>query len=123
MKRILLSAVALITATGTIGATTASAAPWNNGYNNQWQREHDGRHDRFDRNHDRNPYNNTYGYNHRWARGERIGDWNRFRGVDYRSYHMRPAPYGYRYVRDDRTGDILLAAVATGLIVSVIASH
>ena len=125
MKKILLGAAALITAMGTIGATSANAAPWNNGYGyqNQWERNHDGYHDRWDRNHDRNPYNNTYRDDHRWSRGERIRDWRAFHDVDYRYYRLRPAPYGYRYVRDDRTGDILLTALATGLIVSVIASH
>src|SRR5690606_15686473 len=63
--------------------------------------------------------------NHRWRKGDR---WDRrdYRYVvvnDYRPYRDR---YGYRlraprhgeyYVRDDRTGEILLIAAATGLVI------
>jgi Ni/Co efflux regulator RcnB len=35
--------------------------------------------------------------------------------VDYRSYRLSPPPYGYRWVRVDH--DILLTALATGLVV------
>lgn len=54
-----------------------------------------------------------------WARGEYIPRGYRVYDVDYRSHRLAPPPRGYHYVRDDR-GDILLAAVATGLIASVI---
>jgi len=51
------------------------------------------------------------------------GGWqNRFGNVDYRYYHLRPAPYGYRYVRDD-SGRILLVGLATGVILSAILSN
>jgi Ni/Co efflux regulator RcnB len=56
-----------------------------------------------------------------WNRGEYIPRGYRTYNVDYRQYRLAPPPRGYHYVRDDR-GDILLAALATGLIASVIAS-
>lgn len=56
-----------------------------------------------------------------WARGEYIPRGYRVYNVDYRAHRLGPPPRGYHYVRDDR-GDILLAAIATGLIASVIAS-
>ena len=59
-----------------------------------------------------------------WRRGDRIPAYYRssYRDVDYRYYHLRQPPRGYHYVRDDR-GDILLAAIATGIILSVIANN
>lgn len=59
-----------------------------------------------------------------WARGDRLGDYNRsYREVDYRDYRdqrMKAPPRGYHYVRDDNTGEIILAAIATGIIASII---
>lgn len=57
------------------------------------------------------------GYHGRWRAGQRYPDW-RDRGryiSDYRAYGL-PAPRpGYRYYRDDN-GDIVMAAVASGVI-------
>jgi len=56
-----------------------------------------------------------------WARGDRLGDFNRsYREVDYRVIHQKAPPRGYHYVRDDNTGEIILAAIATGIIASII---
>jgi len=56
-----------------------------------------------------------------WARGDRLGDSNRsYREVDYRVIHQKAPPRGYHYVRDDNTGEIILAAIATGIIASII---
>lgn len=44
----------------------------------------------------------------------------RYREVDYRDYRLRQPPRGYHYVRDDNTGEIVLAVIATGLIASLI---
>lgn len=55
-----------------------------------------------------------------WSRGEQMGynDWRSARRVDYLSSHLRQPPRGYEWRRvDDR---FILAAVATGVIVSVI---
>ncbi|KFL36980.1 hypothetical protein N788_12085 [Arenimonas donghaensis DSM 18148 = HO3-R19] len=38
--------------------------------------------------------------------------------VDYRAYHLPPPPYGYRWVRSDR--DVVLVALATGLVLDVL---
>jgi Ni/Co efflux regulator RcnB len=58
---------------------------------------------------------------HPWARGDRLPAYygSRYYVRDYRYYHLRPPPRGYRWVRDDR-GDFLLAAIATGIIADVI---
>jgi Ni/Co efflux regulator RcnB len=58
-----------------------------------------------------------------WKRGERLGYYNgRYREVDYRAHRMKAPPRGYHYVQDDR-GDIILAAIATGVIAAIIASN
>ena len=57
---------------------------------------------------------------HRWNRGERLPA--AYRGsayyVDYRTYGYRAPPRGYRYVRVDN--DVVLVAIATGLISSIL---
>jgi Ni/Co efflux regulator RcnB len=67
--------------------------------------------------------NYRYGRSHRWARG---GYWRPSYGGYYVNdpyrYGLYDAPYGYRWVRSD-SGDYLLAAIATGLIISVIANQ
>lgn len=57
-----------------------------------------------------------------WRRGDRLPDYyyNYYRDVDYRHYHLRPPPRGYRYVRRDDTGETLLIGIATGVILGVI---
>jgi Ni/Co efflux regulator RcnB len=63
----------------------------------------------------------TFGY-HRWSAGQRLGYYNgRYQEVDYRQEHLRRPHRGYHWVRDN-DGDLLLAAVATGLIAQVILS-
>ncbi len=124
LKSILAGAAALTL----LGGGVASAQSWDHG-----------------RGHDRG-YDRGYGYgydrgDHRgWDRGEHRGwdrdnrgrrEWRRgeyWRGgyggyyvSDPYRYHLRPAPRGYRWIRDDR-GDYILAAIATGLIIDVIAN-
>lgn len=56
-----------------------------------------------------------------WAKGDRLGYYNgRYAEVDYRARHLKAPPRGYHYVKDDK-GDIILAAVATGIIAAIIA--
>jgi len=60
----------------------------------------------------------------RWYKGDRfdrrdtryvyVRDYRDYR--DYRGYRLRAPRYGEYYVRDDRTGEILLIAAATGLV-------
>jgi Ni/Co efflux regulator RcnB len=47
-------------------------------------------------------------------------DWNRGERVDYRQYHLRTPPRGYEWRQVD--GNYVLAAVATGVIFSVLAA-
>lgn len=56
-----------------------------------------------------------------WRRGDRLSQYHRshYREVDWRRERLRQPPRGYRYVRDDR-GDVLLVAIATGVILSVL---
>jgi Ni/Co efflux regulator RcnB len=62
-----------------------------------------------------------YGYR-QWRRGERLGVYERAhyrRVADHRAYRLAPPPRGYEWRRSD-TGELILAAVATGVILSVI---
>lgn len=72
-------------------------------------------------------YGPSYGYGYgyhaprRWYRGAVIPyDYRRSWYVnDYRRYGWAPPPRGYGYYRTD-SGDIVLAAIATGVILSLI---
>lgn len=57
-----------------------------------------------------------------WRRGERLPSYYRsqYREVDWRRAHYRQPPRGYHYVRDDNSGEVLLVAVATGVILSIL---
>jgi Ni/Co efflux regulator RcnB len=57
---------------------------------------------------------------YQWRVGHRLprGYYDRHYYVDYRHYHLPPPPYGYHWVRVDR--DVVLVAVATGLILDVL---
>jgi Ni/Co efflux regulator RcnB len=106
-----------------------------------WDR-HDRRHDnrRADR-HDRRDWNRNYGFRHydgrRYDRGRyyrphgyyyrswRYGDYlprvyygRHYIVNDYYVYHLRRPPYGYHWVRVDN--DIVLASIASGLVVSAV---
>lgn len=119
MKRLSTTALAALMVVGSLGVAPAYAQRWNdrdhNGYteNGRW---HYGPMPAGHR-------NARPGY-HAWRRGERLPSYYRSRYVvvnDWNNRHLRRPPRGYHYVRDDR-GDILLVAVATGLIASIIAN-
>ncbi len=61
-----------------------------------------------------------YGGKHQWKRGERVGynDWQSANVVDYRQHKLRKPPRGYEW--RESNGQYILAAVATGLIASII---
>ena len=61
------------------------------------------------------------GGDHQWRRGERMGynDWRGAQHVDYRQHHLRRPPHGYEW-RQSSNGNYILAAVASGLIASII---
>lgn len=60
---------------------------------------------------------------HQWSRGQRFDHRyaSNYRVVDnYRAYNLQAPPYGYRYVRSN--DDIVLVAIASGIIGAVFAS-
>ncbi len=99
-------------------AAPAFAEPQRYGYDRRDDRR-DWRDDRRD-----HRWDSRWDNNRRWNRGDRwdrrdtryvvVNDYRRYR--DYRGYHLRAPRYGEYYVRDHRTGDILLIAAATGLV-------
>ena len=85
---------------------------WDRRNEDRWQQ---GRNDRR-----RQGWGQERGQGHRWSRGQQMGynDWNRAERVDYRRYHLRTPPRGYEWRRQNN--QFVLAAVATGLIASII---
>ncbi len=70
-----------------------------------------------------NRYDNHHYVRHNeWRKGRRMRqqDWRRGERIDYRRYRLRVPPRGYEWREVD--GNFVLAAVATGLIASVIAA-
>lgn len=66
-------------------------------------------------------YIHPHGYRpYHWRVGHRLPPayYGRPYYVDYRPYHLPPPPYGYGWVRVDR--DVVLVALATGLILDVL---
>jgi Ni/Co efflux regulator RcnB len=61
--------------------------------------------------------------NHHWRNGEHMshGDWNNSQPVDWRQHHLHAPPRGYEWRQSN--GNFVLAAVATGLITSIIAAN
>ena len=63
-----------------------------------------------------------HGYVHHaeWKRGAKMKaeDWHRGQTIDYKAHHLRAPPRGYEWRQVD--GNFVLAAVATGVIASVI---
>ena len=96
MKRTLLTALAVVM---TVTAPAAFAQP-----------------DR-DRGHDRGDFHR----HDEWKKGYhmRNEDWSRGQAVDWRARHLRRPPRGYEWRQVD--GNYVMAAVATGIIASVIA--
>lgn len=64
--------------------------------------------------------NSHYVKHDEWKKGARMNhdDWNRGDRVDYRHYHLSEPPHGYEWRQVD--GNYVLAAVATGVIASVV---
>lgn len=141
MKRFAIAAAALLTLVGPLAATSADAQPYNNNGRNDRGDNRGDNHQRWDE----SQYNGYYVGNRfyrgtpsaeqqrrndfrpawqTWRRGERLSPYQRahYRAVDYRSAHLRAPPRGYHYVRDDR-GELLMVAITTGIIASIIASH
>lgn len=118
MKKLLVAALAAATAlTGVMSADVASAQPYDH---HDWNRDH-GHGD-----HQWRYYGGRYGYagyRGHWREGQRYPHWRDRRYVvnDWRAYHLPPPRPGYRYYRDDN-GDIVMAAVASGVIGLIVGS-
>jgi len=99
----------------------------------RWDRRHGDNDRRWDRDHHRRWEGNRYRYraparyvyphgyaSYRWNVGHRLprSYYGSSYYVDYRPYGLAPPPYGYRYVRVDN--DVVLVAIATGLISNII---
>lgn len=108
MKRFILAATAVVA----LGAPLAAPAFADPPRSHRNYDRHDG---------DRRDYRGPdYAHKH-WRVGDRVDRYDqRYREVDYRDYRLRQPPRGYHYVRDDNTGEIVLAVIATGLIASLI---
>lgn len=63
-----------------------------------------------------------YVHHDEWRKGSKMRDedWKRGEHVDYRERHLRTPPHGYEWREVD--GNYVLAAVATGVIASVVAA-
>jgi Ni/Co efflux regulator RcnB len=64
--------------------------------------------------------NRQYVHHEEWKKGARMRDedWQRGEHIDYRERHLRAPPRGYEWRQVD--GNYVLAAVATGVIASVV---
>jgi Ni/Co efflux regulator RcnB len=73
-----------------------------------------------DRDRDHRDEHHAYVRHNEWKKGEhmRHEDWDRGRRIDYRQYHLRRPGRGYEWREVD--GNYVLAAVATGVILSTI---
>lgn len=112
MKRIALITAALLTATAPLAAAAPAFADQGRGH--------------YERNdhRDHRPDRVVVVKKQVWHKGDRIRyDNRRFHEVNYRDYRYNAPPRGYRYVRDTNTGEILLAAIATGVIASIILNN
>jgi Ni/Co efflux regulator RcnB len=122
------------TAAMTLAGFAASAQPYGGGGGPYGDRDRDGRPNYVERGQDRDRdgrpdqrdrYDNRrdrYVGHQRYARGQRF-DHYRSRSYivsDYRRRGWAPPPRGYAYYRTD-SGDVVMAALASGIIASVIA--
>ncbi len=117
-----LLALAVVTAMlASSGAASAQSEHFGDRSNDrQAEQSNDHRGDRADSN-QHSDWGRDYGQRrHHWRRGQRIGynDWSSARAIDYREHHLRQPPYGYEW--REYNGQYVLAAVATGVIASII---
>ena len=138
MKRLFAATALALTLIGGV-VTTAQA---DHRDRDRYERRHD-RHDyrRDERRYDRRDWDRYYGFNHydgrryvysRYVRpsGYHYHSWRygdhlprdyysrRYIVNDYYAYRLRPPPRGYHWVRVDQ--DVVLAAIASGIVVSAV---
>ena len=150
MKKVLTAAIAAVIAASSLGAASAASAQ-SRGHNAQVERDyrHDARNDRRDdrrdarndrrdfrqdqrsysrwqqsqRRYNAGRYQAPRGYQVRsWSYGQTMPTYYRTSNYvvnDYGRYGLRAPPRGYHYVRSGN--DVVLAAIAGGLITAVIA--
>jgi len=114
MKKLVIGAFAL-----SLIAAPALAAPGHDNHdnhnNNQMTNHMSGHMD----NHMNAMSANSHMKHHGWKSGQRLpSQWQHGHDVDWRAHHLRQPPRGYHWVQTD--GDYVLAAVATGVILSTI---
>jgi len=127
MKRFILAALA-----ASVVATPVLAAPYDHRDNNgRYEQRYDGRdnngryedrrHDRSDRREYRDYRRDQRADYRQWRKGQRFDSRyaRNYRQIDYRRYHLRAAPRGYRWVQSGN--DAVMVGITTGLIAAVIA--
>ena len=74
----------------------------------------------FAQDHHDDAHHDAYVHHPEWKKGYHMApnDWSRAHPVDYRQYHLHAPPRGYEWRSVD--GNYVLAAVATGVIASVV---
>jgi Ni/Co efflux regulator RcnB len=67
--------------------------------------------------------NHQYVHHEEWKKGAKLRDedWKRGEHIDYREHHLKSPPHGYEWRMVD--GNYVLAAVATGVIASVVTAE
>jgi Ni/Co efflux regulator RcnB len=123
MKSILIGAAALSVLASAGLANAQPYEPRQSDRHEQGRDHQDERYDRAQHRYSAGRYQPPRGYEARqWRPGERLPAAYRSRAyvVDHRAYGLRAPPRGYQYVRVNN--DVVMTAVATGLITSVIAS-
>ena len=125
MKRLIITTLAATLLAGTALSGTAMAAGQYRGDDHRYDQRHDnGRNDRHDSRYDRHDDRRDHRDHRRWERGQRLDARyrsNSYYVSDYHRYGLRAPPRGYRWQRVDDS--YVLAAVATGLIASVIIAN
>jgi Ni/Co efflux regulator RcnB len=124
MKRFLASTLALALVVGSAGIASADPRGDHNDRGQQGDHnERGGYHDNGRGNSGHFDNGHHYGNrDHNWRRGQRMDhqDWDRGNRIDYREYHLSAPRRGYEWREVD--GNYVLAAVATGVIFSIIAN-
>jgi len=122
MKKLLTGALALSVLASAGVAAAQPRYDRDHDRHDQARRDPPGRQDGHHKRYKAGRYVPPRGYKvHRWTRGERLPDAYRARTyvVDYRHYGLNAPPRGYQYVRVGN--DVVLTAIATGIVASVVA--
>jgi Ni/Co efflux regulator RcnB len=132
MKRMITAAAAAALALASVsGAALAQPGydrhdgpPGHGAYGPPGHMDDHGRNEHARDDHGRDDHGGPRGHDHgHWRKGDRIEhvEWRHYQRVDWRHHHLHAPPRGYEW--REVNGDYVLAAVATGLIVSIIAGQ